>query len=156
MNYDEVTKDLFSREGYKRKRVIGDFVNKMIINTKAVKPNIRFAHEVLAYQAILYKNTKDFLEKSDDLVISKVIKNTNVQLLEFKGQRIIVELFEALNSESERLLPPSTKVLYKAASDENSKQRVLCDYIAGMTDVYAIKLYEKIFLPNMGSMFDSL
>lgn len=156
MNYDEITKDLFSREGYKRKRVVGDFVNKMIVNTEAIKPGNIFEHELLAYQAVLSNNAKCFLEKLGELVVNKVIRNTNVQLLEFKGQRIIVELFEALSSDSERLLPSSTKILYEAASDENAKQRVLCDYIAGMTDVYATKLYEKIFLPNMGSIFDSL
>lgn len=156
MNYDEITKDLFSSEGYKRKRVVGDFVNKMIINTEVIKPGNIFEHELLACQAVLLNNAKCFLEKLGELVVNKVIRNTNVQLLEFKGQRIIVELFEALSSDSERLLPSSTKVLYRAASDENAKQRVLCDYIAGMTDIYATKLYEKIFLPNMGSIFDSL
>lgn len=88
MNYDQVTENLFSHEGYKRKRVIGDFVNKMIINIEVVKPSNKFAHELLAYQAVLLKNAKDFLEKLGELVINRVINNTNVQLLEFKGQRL--------------------------------------------------------------------
>lgn len=39
-----------------------------------------------------------------DLVKDKVIKSTNVQQLEFKGQKLVIELFEALASDPLRLL----------------------------------------------------
>ncbi len=58
-----------------------------------------------------------------------------------KGQRIIRVLFETF-SEDFRLLP----VAHRARiSTENSKQRVVCDYIAGMTDGFALKEHAGLF-----------
>ncbi|MBV0078676.1 dGTPase, partial [Klebsiella pneumoniae] len=40
--------------------------------------------------------------------------------------------------------------------DEKAGMRVICDYVSGMTDGYATKLYEKILIPRKGSIFDHL
>jgi dGTPase len=34
--------------------------------------------------------------------------------------------------------------------------RVICDYIAGMTDEYATRIYERLFVPRQGSVFERL
>ena len=85
-----------------------------------------------------------------------VILSPNVQQLEFKGQRIIVELFEAIATDPQRFLPESTSITFQKAESESNRQRVICDYIAGMTDEYAAKVYERIFCPHRGSVFDRL
>lgn len=77
-------------------------------------------------------------------------------MLEFKGQKIVIELFEALSSDPERLLPKSALGYYSEAKNENEKMRVICDYISGMTDEYATRLYEKIYAPHKGSIFDQI
>ena len=85
-----------------------------------------------------------------DLVKEKVIKSTNVQQLEFKGQKLVIELFEALASDPLRLLPSTTVAKYKQVETETEKQRVICDYISGMTDEYATRLYEKFIIHIKG------
>lgn len=154
-NSEEVTNNLFSKTSYERKRTIGDFVNFMISNTTIKIASNKMENPILKYNAYLNENAKTLLKFLGDFVYEKVIKSTNVQLLEFKGQKIVVELFKTLSSDPTRLLPESTKNLYKKASDQD-KNRVICDYISGMTDVYATSLYEKLFLPNRGSIFDSI
>ena len=62
--------------------------------------------------------------------------------MEFKGQRIIMALFEALNDAPEQLLQPSTLKKYQHATNP---KRVICDYISGMTDHYARKQYSQLF-----------
>jgi dGTPase len=42
------------------------------------------------------------------------------------------------------------------ADTERARKRVISDYIAGMTNTYASKLYEKFFMPMSGSIFDRL
>ncbi|GEM_PF-4620701 len=32
--------------------------------------------------------------------------------------------------------------------DDNCEQQIVCDYIAGMTDNYAVKKYQEIFVPE--------
>lgn len=92
----------------------------------------------------------------EKVIVTLVIKSPNVQHLEFKGQRIVIELFKALEMDPERFLPESTFKTYIQAKNEKAQKRVICDYIAGMTDEYAAKLYERIFCPHRGSVFERL
>ena len=61
----------------------------------------------------------------------KVINNTN------KGKKIIKDLFKYLLKNSKRYI---NSELFK----KDQKERLIADFIAGMTDRFAINLYEKI------------
>ena len=61
----------------------------------------------------------------------KVITNTN------KGKRIIKDLFNYLSKNPKKYI--SQELLIKG-----QKERVIADFIAGMTDRYAINLHKKI------------
>ena len=37
---------------------------------------------------------------------------------------------------------------YYATVDNEGKERAVCDYIAGMTDRYAVNLYTRLFIPD--------
>ena len=76
------------------------------------------------------KQIKDFLNHNM-YNHKKVIVNTN------KGKRIINDLFKYLSRNSKKHI---NKELFK---NEN-KERVIADFIAGMTDRYAINLHKKI------------
>ena len=76
------------------------------------------------------KQIKDFLNYNM-YNHKKVIVNTN------KGKRIINDLFKYLSRNSKKHI---NKELFK---NEN-KERVIADFIAGMTDRYAISLHKKI------------
>jgi dGTPase len=56
-----------------------------------------------------------------------------------KAERIITELFEAFLGEP-RLLPPEHQ-----AKAHHDKARAIADYIAGMTDRYAMREYRRLF-----------
>ena len=57
-----------------------------------------------------------------------------------------MELFEALSSDPIRLLPSNTAKRWQYAVDnKKNSQRVIADYIAGMTDDYATRLYQTLF-----------
>ena len=56
-----------------------------------------------------------------------------------KGLRIIKELFNLFLS-NPRLLDPETRKNLKT----ESLHRIVCDYIAGMTDRYAFEQYRKL------------
>ena len=96
---------------------------------------------------------KEILNDLKGFVYETVIQAPEVQLLEYKGQIIVLKLFETLKSNPSRLLP---KNIYDLYLQENFSDRVICDYIAGMTDNYATKMYQKLFIPTIGSVFDRL
>ncbi len=86
-------------------------------------------------------------------VVKHVVKTAEVQTLEYKGQQMVVRLFEAIANNPSRLLP---RKYYEDYLVRNGDVRVICDYVAGTTDDYATKVYHKIFTPSTGSIFDRL
>ena len=68
-----------------------------------------------------------------------------VHRMSIKAERIIKALFDAFMQDS-KLLPTDTQK--NAADSDKAQTRIVTDYIAGMTDRYAILEYERIFNPS--------
>ena len=151
-NIEDITKLLFSGENKTRKRAIGQLVNYFIKKTKVVMLG-DFNHKLLDYQGRLDEEACEELDIFQDFVVRNVISIPEVQTLEYKGQQMIVRLFDVISNNPKRLLPKKYYERYKA---QNNSLRVISDYIAGTTDDYATRLYHKIFTPSSGSIFDRL
>jgi dGTPase len=61
-----------------------------------------------------------------------------------KAERTISQLFETYMTDPDQL--PDT-IQERLKSGEDTQARVICDYIAGMTDRYASQEYQKLFDP---------
>ena len=62
-----------------------------------------------------------------------------------KAKRFIERLF-TIYVNSPHILPPSFRKRVK--KDKKNLKRIVCDFIAGMTDRYALEEYKKLFDPN--------
>lgn len=62
---------------------------------------------------------------------------------EQKARFVVCELFDYFKKNYQEL--PKE---FKDNLDNDSIERIVCDYIAGMTDVYAINLFNKLFIPS--------
>jgi len=96
--------------------------------------------EPTAYQILLL--IKNF-------VMRHVIFRPELQMLQYKGQRVIVRLFEIFEANPSRLLPTPVYQQYEVIG-----HRAIADYLSAMTDVSAGKLYHKLLSPTSGSIFD--
>ncbi len=74
-----------------------------------------------------------------------VYKNPVAKWEEEKAIKMIENLYEYYMKHLE-LLPG--QFLVKMEKGEASKEQTVCDYIAGMTDTYAIKKFEEYFIPE--------
>lgn len=54
------------------------------------------------------------------------------------------------------LMPEDYQLLYKEFTEDVDKKRLVCDFIAGMTDRYAIEFYGRLFSENPQSIFKPL
>ncbi|EIJ6618227.1 deoxyguanosinetriphosphate triphosphohydrolase family protein [Vibrio parahaemolyticus] len=149
---EELTQLLFSGENKTRKRAVGQLVNYFINKTEVVVLG-KFTHKLFDYQGELDKKAREELDIFQEFVVNNVIFTPEVQTLEYKGQQMIVQLFDVISNNPKRLLPKKYYEMYKA---QNDNLRVISDYIAGTTDDYATRLYHKIFTPSSGSIFDRL
>ena len=129
---------------------------RLIVN-KLVKDVVNTSAQNIDRQKL--KSLKD-LQKTQQAVItySKTMQTQIVQLKRFlhanlyqhyrvvrmtdKGQRILKEIFQVYYKKP-AVLPPD--ILKRQKKD--SLQRVICDYIAGMTDRFALDEYKRLFEP---------
>jgi dGTPase len=72
-------------------------------------------------------------------------RSYRVMRMSFKAEMILTRLFEAYIREP-RQLPPAT--LSRVEHSGDGLHRVVCDYLAGMTDRYAIQEYKRLFDPE--------
>ena len=149
--YQELVEGLFG-DGGTRKRFISRMVHHLITHCQ-IKTLDEFNEPLIRYRAVLDDRPKQFLDALRKAVRDTVILSPNVQHLEFKGQRMVVSVFEALNSEPKSFHPTDTLKTYEESGEA---KRVICDHIAGMTDAFLLKTYDRLFSPRMGSVFDKL
>lgn len=139
---DEITQKLFSDFHYERKNAIGALVNYFITHVRW-KVTADFSEPLLRYNAELPAEVIAVLNVFKKFVWQYVIRDVETQRIEYKGQRILTELFQIFESDPLRLLPRNTANRWRNAA-ANYKKRMICDYIAGMSDAYALKVYQQL------------
>lgn len=154
----DIRDKLFSKKMHERKEIMGDLINWLITGVK-VKSLKEFESPLLKYKAYLSDEDQSVLTLLKDFVKVYVIKSPQVQMLEYKGQQMVMAIFEALISDPNRLLPAETKIKwakYKEDKTFESGSRVICDYVSGMTDDFATRVYKSLFVANDVSVFTRL
>jgi len=151
---DELRNRLFPNYGA-RKRAIGSLVHAFVVSTR-LKEKPEYAHPLLRWGVEMEEPALRLLKALKDLIHEKVVKTPNVQILEYRGQQLVMKVFDALASDPERFLKPYFAKQFANAPDETAAMRSLCDYVAGMTDEYATRVYERFFIPREGMVFDRI
>ncbi|ALS98560.1 anti-phage deoxyguanosine triphosphatase [Lacimicrobium alkaliphilum] len=151
MQMRDLTSKLFSDLHYDRKDAIGALVNGFITAIEIARLDADFEAPLLQYNAVLPKDFAKALSLFKQFVYTRVIQSHEVQILEFKGQQLVMALFSAFASDPLRLLPDNTRARWLNAQKHRQGMRIIADYIAGMTDEFASRLYNQLFLPKTAS-----
>ena len=77
-----------------------------------------------------------------DFLYNKMYRHYRVVRMQVKAERILEELFIAYRDE-----PSSLPDQFQDFIEQRGLERTICDYIAGMTDRYAIEEHQKLFNP---------
>lgn len=90
-----------------------------------------------------------------------VIYNPRVTTLGYKGKEVLRRLFAVLDQgrDSIGLFPEDPGEEYERAlldGSETTRKRVICDFLANMTDSYAMRFYSRLFVPGQGSFYEML
>ena len=111
-------------------QLLADASPQSIEDVRAGPPLIRFSQKMREETTAL----KRFLH-------ANLYRHFQVNRMRVKASRIVHELFDAFMNDPV-LLPPDYQV---AAGDTMRQARKIADYIAGMTDRYAIKEHRRIY-----------
>lgn len=153
---NEISDKLFSGLHHQRKDAIGAIVNALLTEISIQKSThdgeTAFESPLLYWNAMLSAPMAYALETLKRFVSTYVVQIPEVQLLEYKGQQLIMELFDAFSADPERLLPEESRQAWLAMYEqEGNGHRVIADYISSMTDGYAQRLYAQLFSPGTES-----
>jgi dGTPase len=147
---------LFSKELHLRKQAIGEMVNYFITSTQIVTTNEAFENNLLKYNIDLIQEATDLLAYLMDSIYKNVIDSQEARTFEYGGQTVVLRLFDAISSNPGSLLDNKNRELFKKAGDETAAYRVVCDYLANMTDEYAYRMHERLFGFNTRTIFERL
>jgi dGTPase len=149
-NVYESWRELLYGSGHDRKRQISRMVD-YLMRSASIVTDERFQEPLLRYRAVLDPDATRFLDALKKANRELIIFSPTVQQMELRGQGFVIAVFEALCTEPEKFLPWDTRQLW---TDSGKDLRVICDYVAGMTDRHLQRVYERLFSPGAGSMFD--
>jgi dGTPase len=98
----------------------------------------RLKHNVIGYSEEMQRRNREL----KDFLYKNLYRHFRVVRMQVKAERIISDLFNAYRSEP-LMLPGSVQNFV----EKRGLERTICDYIAGMTDRYAIEEHQKLFNP---------
>jgi len=147
---------ILSNDGYARTQFTSDLVGEFISGIKVEDRKDRVFAKVSLQQdiAIKVKLLKYFTHEV-------IVMSPRVKVSEYRGYEIIKSIFNALISDSKEdkapkgvsLLPEDVRSIYGSYGTKRMKHRTICDFIAGMTDRYAIEFYGRLKSENPQTIF---
>lgn len=140
---------LFATKHYLRKDAIGALVNIFVTAVRIEETLPSAQHPLIRYNATLPIAERKLLDGLKKVVFAHVINQPAIQQLRYRSQNMLLQLFDAFHAEPLRLLPTNTRERWELAQQlegQAGADRILCDYIAGMTDDYAERMYRNLFV----------
>lgn len=132
-------------------QIIRSLINQQVIDiitsteNKIKRFGIRNAHDVVKLPERVVSFTtpmQDLRKPMREFLKKNLYRHYRVARMANKAYRFIESLFKIYVDKPEQL-PPNTQARLK----KEDTHRVICDYIAGMTDRYALDEYKKFFEP---------
>lgn len=135
------------------RRLIGLWIDDLVQETerRVEKYQPQSAADVRAMPEPLVAFSDDFDQQQRALrafLFERMYKHYKVNRMRSQAKRVLKELFDLFLEEPDILPPPLRQDAEQSPVDRRA--RLVCDYIAGMTDNYAIDLHRKVF--NLESM----
>ncbi|MEL6284885.1 MAG: hypothetical protein AAFQ18_01625 [Pseudomonadota bacterium] len=131
------------------RRLIGIWINDLVGETqsraKAAKVNsaadVRgLDHPIVAFS----EGLEDRQRALRAFLYERMYKHYKVNRMRSQAKRILANLFDVFFNEPETL-PPPWRALAETCEHGPQRARLVCDYIAGMTDTYAIDEHKRLF-----------
>jgi dGTPase len=112
------------------------------------------------YELIIDPKTIERVELYKRIAVELVFRSSQLHQMEYKGDMMLSSIFKAFvenyieEVRETKLLPDFTDMLIRKEEDKLKRARLVCDYIAGMTDSFAMTNYKRLFDPDYSSIKD--
>jgi dGTPase len=100
----------------------------------------KLKHNVIGYSEDMQRRNREL----KDFLYNNLYRHFRVVRMQVKAERIITSLFNAYHEEA-AILPTS----YQKLAAVRGLERTICDYVAGMTDRFAVEEHTRLFDPSL-------
>lgn len=160
--------NLVASNGYYRadftSALISSFIKDIDININFEEPSqseVTFKKYKLEEDGVLYFD-RMYKGINKSFLYIEVLKHFNyefqidspkLRIIEYRGREIVKTIFESLVEYDGKFLPGDVREMYKIVSEseiysiaekESKKMRIICDFVASMTDHYALEFYSRL------------
>ena len=97
----------------------------------------------------LSEETVEFMNNLKDFLLATVYNHPQVKAMEPQIKMLIYSLFDIFEKNTELY----DQYITTEAKTQERRLRNICDYISGMTDQYAIMIFDKLFVPRTWKRF---
>jgi dGTPase len=141
-----------------RKSVMADLINSFIDKT-GYKTNAGKKPTRYQYSLDIPPEVRNECYLLKQVVWEAIINDERIATLERKAKTIVRSLFKEFTQpqgDTRELFPRDFRERLDQANTDADKARVACDYIAGMTDTHAFRVYSRLREPELTSIFEIL
>lgn len=147
--YPDITPPMMAAELIRRMigAMIEDVLDTSFANIKRL--NVQSPQDVANAGEQIVRFSADMEAKVNELrkfLMTRMYRHKTIEVIRTKVEKIIPDLFMAFR-DSPNLLPEDWQEKIKAFDEKDAlaRTRVVCDYVAGMTDRFAIGKHEELF-----------
>ena len=151
-HFDRAARNL-SNEGDLRTKftseLVGEYINGINVEINSEIPSLS--------RVTLNPDLQKRVDVLKYLTYELVIQSPRLKTVEYRGSRIVKEIFEALTKpDGSLLLPDDYRDLLSSYTDDLDRDRAICDFIASMTDRYAVEFYGRLKSESAQTIFKPL
>ena len=129
-------------------KLVGKFIRGVQLNLNDELPQlskVKFDEETLLEVEVL-----------KTLTFESQILSPKLKIAELRGKEIVTQIFKTIENENGHLLLPDDYQELFNRVEPGDRKRIICDFVAGMTNEYAISFYGRITSENPETIFKPL
>ena len=133
------------------RRMIGAMIGDVVAETRRAAESLRSPEEVRGLGRQLVRFSPAMAEDLAQLRLflhARMYRHFRVNRTRSQARRILAQMFELYMAEPDVL--PTDWAALQEGRDEAGRARIVCDYIAGMTDRFAIEEHRRLFTLDLG------
>ena len=149
---DQMARNLSDEGDFRTKftsELVGEYIDGVYVEVDSKNPALS--------KVTLSPDLQARVEVLKHLTYELVIQSPRLKTVEYRGSRIVKEIFCALTEpDGNLLLPDDYRDFIANNTNESERDRAVCDFIAGMTDRYAVEFYGRLKSESAQTIFKPL